>query len=399
MSRRAVIAATARTPIAKAYKGAFNNTLPQELAAHSITSALARAGVVGSDVDDAILGCSGQEGPSSFNIARQAALRAGLPVEVPGMTLDRQCSSGLMAIGAAARQIIVDGDDVVVAGGVETITLVENEHQNTFRTRDPWLEEHVEGMYMPMLRTAELVAERYHVSREAQDAMAAESQARAARATAAGLFHDEIVPITTVMLVREEDGSLREVEVTLESDEGIRASTTLEGLSRLRTVLQPGDGFAAPTVTAGNASQLSDGASACVLVAEEYAAAHDLPRLGYFVGLAVTGCGPEEMGIGPVTAVPRLLGRHGLSISDIGLWELNEAFAAQAVQCRDALGIDPERMNVNGGAIAVGHPYGMTGSRCAGHALLEGRRQGAQFVVVAMCIGGGMGAAGLFELA
>ncbi|MFJ6418945.1 acetyl-CoA C-acyltransferase [Paeniglutamicibacter sp. NPDC091659] len=397
---RAAIVATARTPIGKAHRGAFNNTSAPELAGHAIAAALAKTGIDPSLVEDVVMGAAVQQGTQSFNVARQGALRAGLPVTVPGQTIDRQCSSGLMAVATAAKQILFDSMDVAIGGGVESISLVQNEHYNKYRIRDSWLEANVPGTYMPMLRTAELVAERYGISREAQDRMAAASQQRAANAQASGRFDDEIAPIWVITLKTDkESGEISETEQLVSQDEGVRAGTTFETLSGLRTVLQPGEFTANPTVTAGNASQLSDGASANVLMNSDYAASLGLAPLGYYCGIAVTGCEPDEMGIGPVTAIPRLLKNHGLTVDDIGIWELNEAFASQAVYCRDVLGIDPEKMNVNGGAIALGHPYGMTGSRAVGSALLEGRRRDAQFVVVSMCVGGGMGAAGLFEVA
>ncbi len=397
---RAAIVATARTPIGKAHRGAFNNTSAPELAGHAIAAALAKTGIDPASVEDVIMGAAAQQGTQGFNVARQGALRAGLPVTVPGQTIDRQCSSGLMAVATAAKQILVDSMNVAVGGGVESISLVQNEHLNRYRNRDPWLEANRPGTYMPMLQTAELVAERYSISRERQDQMGALSQQRAANAQAGGRFTDEIAPIlVTTLKTDKESGEVTEFEQLVSQDEGIRASTTLETLAGLRTVLKPGDFTANPTVTAGNASQLSDGASANVLMNSDYAASLGLAPLGFYCGIAVTGCEPDEMGIGPVTAIPKLLKNHGLTVDDIGIWELNEAFAAQAVYCRDILGIDPEKMNVNGGAIALGHPYGMTGSRAVGSALLEARRRDTQFVVVSMCVGGGMGAAGLFEVA
>ncbi|OIJ28015.1 acetyl-CoA C-acyltransferase [Nocardioides luteus] len=377
--REAVVVSTARTPIGKAYRGALSEVSAPEMAAHAIAGALGRTPIETGEVEDVVLGCAMQEGTSSYNVARQAALRAGLPTSVPGMSLDRQCASGLMAIATAAKQIVVDGMQVTVGGGVESISLVQNDHRNTYRAQDSWLVERGHDIYVGMLETAETVAERYGVTRDVQDQYALESQRRTALAQANGLFADEIVPFH------------------LEADEGNRPSTTIEGLRGLTPVLPHRPNHLA-TITAGNASQLSDGAAAVVLMEAREAARRGIDPLGIYRGMAVAGCEPDEMGIGPIFAIPRLLRQHGLSIDDIDLWELNEAFASQAVYCRDRLGIDPDSYNVNGGAIAIGHPYGMSGARMVGHALLEGRRRGARYVVVSMCIGGGMGAAGLFEL-
>jgi acetyl-CoA C-acetyltransferase len=390
----AVIVSTARTPIGRAYKGALNNTEGATLLGHAISSAVSRAKLDGAEVEDVVMGCAMQQGTTASNIARKALVRAGLPVTTGGTTIDRQCASGLQAIALAARSVIFDGVEVAVGGGGESISLVQNDKMNMFHAVDPELLAMKGDIYMSMLDTAEVVAKRYNISRERQDEYGLESQRRTASAQQAGRFNDELAPITTTMAVTDKaSGATSFQKVTLSADEGIRPDTTAEGLAQIKPA--KGLGF---TITAGNASQLSDGASAAVLMSDKLAAKKGLKPLGIFRGFVAAGCEPDEMGVGPVYAVPRLLKRHGLKIDDIDLWELNEAFAVQVLYCRDKLGIDPDKLNVNGGSIAVGHPYGMTGARLTGHALIEGRRRKAKYAVVTMCVGGGMGAAGLLEI-
>ena len=392
--REAVIVSTARTPIGRAFKGAFNHTKSPTLMGHAISHAVERAGIDPAEVEDVVIGSVLNAGTAGMNIARNAGLAAGLPLSVAGQTMDRQCASGLMAIATAAKQVMVDGMDVVVAGGQENISAVQNAYMKWAAAEaDPAVIARAAHAYMPMLQTAELVAQRYGITREAQDAYALQSQQRTAAAQQAGYLAAEIVPITTQMAILDKQTEqIRLQETTLSRDEGNRPETTLEGLQSLKPVIEGG------VITAGNASQLSDGASASVLMDRSLAEKRGLSPLGLYRGMAVAGCAPEEMGIGPVFAIPKLLKQHGLKIDDIGLWELNEAFACQAIYCRDHLGIDPERYNVNGGGISIGHPYGMTGARLVGHALIEGKRRGVQHVVVTMCVGGGMGAAALFEV-
>ena len=392
--KEAVIVSTARTPLGKAYRGALNATQAPTMAGWAIQEAVARAGVDPAEVEDVILGCAMPQGTTSLNIGRIAALAGGLPVTVSGMTIDRQCSSGMMAIATAAKQIMVDGMDIVIGGGVESISLVQNEHMNSYQVVDKKVTAVHKDIYMPMLQTAETVAQRYSISREQQDAYGYQSQMRTAAAQDAGKFDDEIIPITTIKGVMDKE--TKEIsfhEVALAKDECNRPTTTLEGLANVRLVNEGG------TITAGNASQMSDGASACVLMDSKLAEQRGVQPLGIYRGIAVAGCEPDEMGIGPVFAIPKLLKQHGLTIDDIDLWELNEAFAVQVIYCRDRLGIPDELLNVNGGSSSIGHPYGMSGSRMVAHALIEGKRRGAKYVVSTMCVGGGMGAAGLFEVA
>ena len=391
--REAVIVSTARTAIGKAYRGAFNNTEAPTLGGHAIREAVKRSGVDPAEVDDVIIGCAMQQGTSGLNVARQALLAAGLPVTVAGMSVDRQCSSGMMAIAIAAKQILDDNMSVVVGGGLESISLVQNDHRNTYRTRDANVLEAAPDIYMSMLETAEVVTRRYGISREQQDEYAFQSQQRTAVGQQNGAFNDEIVPMTTSMGVKDkESGEISFRTVNIDRDEGNRPDTTKEALANLKPVFEGGH------ITAGNASQLSDGASAAVLMDSKLAEKRGLEPLGIYRAIAVAGTEPDEMGIGPVFAVPKLLQKSGLKPEDIGLWELNEAFAVQVIYCRDKLGIPNELLNVNGGAISIGHPYGMSGARMVGHALIEGKRRGAKFIVCTMCVGGGMGAAGLFEV-
>ncbi len=392
--REAAIVSTARTPIGKAYKGAFNNTHGATLAGHAIKNTIEKSKIDSSLVEDCLLGCGMPEGATGHNIARQAAIRAGLPISTAGATINRFCSSGMQAIAMAAHRVIVDDVKAIVAGGLESISLVQNEKQNNFMAQESWINQNKPELYYSMIQTAEVVAKRYNISRDDQDEYALQSQIRMAQAQKNGYLDKEIYPLTSIKLIKDkETGEISERNVTLEQDEGNRPNTTMEGLSQLKPVMGEKS-----CITAGNASQLSDGASACLIMNAKDAEKNNLEPLGIFRGLAISGLEPDEMGIGPIYAVPKLLERNNLKMSDVDLWELNEAFAVQVIYCRDKLGIPNEILNVNGGSISIGHPYGMSGSRLVGHALIEGKRRNARFVVVTMCIGGGQGAAGLFEV-
>ena len=390
----AVIVSTARTPIGRAYRGAFNNLQAASMGGHVVAEAGKRAGVAPDEVADVMIGCAIPEGAAGGNIARQVAIRAGMPVSVAGVTVNRFCSSGLQTIAMAAQRVRSDDAGIIVAGGLDSISLCQNEHANKYRSRDEWIVAHKPEIYWPMIQTADMVAKRYKISREAQDEYALESQRRTAAAQQAGKFNDEIVPLQTEKLLYDKEGKVTGKEtVTLTRDEGNRPDTNMEGLAKLKPVMGEGN-----FITAGNASQLSDGASAAVVMSDKEAQKRGLKPLGIYRGFEVVGCEPDEMGIGPVFAVPKLLKKHGLKVEDIGIWELNEAFAVQVIYCRDKLGIPSDRLNVSGGAVSIGHPYGMSGARLTGHALIEGKRRGDKYAVVTMCIGGGQGAAGLFEI-